>query len=116
MAAAVAFSRRVPRTLDDRGARRLLHAVGAETFGDGMALAAVRGRIGADVVVAHRDLPARWIPPRSPVGGRDLVRFGLGGGPRVGRLLAEAEAEWVESDFTLDREALLAFLARRIEE
>ena len=114
MAAAVATSRRVAPDLDERGARRLLHAVGAEAYLDGLMLARVRGRVAEAVIAPHLDLPERWPVPRLPIGGRDLVRFGLTGGPAVGRLLAEAEAAWVDSDFRLDREALLAMVDRQI--
>jgi hypothetical protein len=114
MATAVAAARRVSGDLDAAGARRLLHAVGVETFGDGLMLAHVRGRIGRAAMATHLELAARWQIPRLPIGGRDLAAFGLTGGPRVGRLLATAEAAWVESDFRLDREALLALVAREI--
>ncbi len=114
MAAAVAWSRRIDPGLDERAVRRLLHAVGAETFGDALLLAHVRGRVGRAVVAPHLDLPERWPVPRLPIGGRDLVRLGVTGGPMVGRLLAAAETAWVSSDFSLPREALLALIAEKI--
>jgi hypothetical protein len=98
---------------DETAARRLLHAAGAETFADALILAHVRGRIGRARVAPLLDLPRRWAIPRLPIGGRDLAAVGIAGGPEVGRLLAEAEAAWVESDFGLDREALLERITRQ---
>ena len=108
MAEAVRLARRIPADLDEPGARRLLHAAGsAEAYGDALTLAHVRGRIGRARLLPHLDLPDRWSVPRLPIGGRDLTALGLTGGPIVGRYLAEAEAAWVASDFTLDRDELL---------
>lgn len=48
-----------------------------------------------------------------PLSGDDLVACGIAPGPRLGNELARLEQLWIESDFTLDREALLAALSRR---
>lgn len=45
--------------------------------------------------------------PRFPVTGGDLLAAGLGAGPAVGETLRRLEQRWIESGFTLDREALL---------
>lgn len=116
MAEAVAMARRVPADLDAVGARRLLHAAGPQAFRDGLMLAHVGGRIRRAAMMAELDLPARWTVPRLPIGGRDLTGLGVTGGPRVGRLLAVAEAAWVASDFSLDRAALLDRIAREIDD
>lgn len=113
MAEAVRLARRVDSDIDEAAARRLLHAGGAESFADALILAHVRGRIGRARVAPLLDLPERWPIPRLPIGGRDLAALGIAGGPEVGRRLAEAEAAWVESDFRLDREALLDRIARQ---
>jgi tRNA nucleotidyltransferase/poly(A) polymerase len=49
----------------------------------------------------------RWIRPVFPVAGKDLVARGLTPGPEVGKELKELEARWVESGFSLSRDALL---------
>lgn len=49
-----------------------------------------------------------WKVPDLPVRGADLLAAGLMPGPALGRRLAEIEQRWIESDFSLDREALLA--------
>jgi tRNA nucleotidyltransferase/poly(A) polymerase len=50
---------------------------------------------------------AGWRKPTFPIGGKDLVAAGVEPGPEVGRRLKALEEEWVESGFSLDREALL---------
>ena len=50
-----------------------------------------------------------WTRPDLPVGGADALAAGLSG-PAIGKALAAAEEAWIASDFTLDREALLARL------
>lgn len=114
MAVATRLARTVTADVDETAARRLLHQGGAEAFRDALTLAHVRGRAGRARIAPLLDLPDRWDVPRLPIGGRDLVAFGLTGGPMVGRLLARAEAEWVASDFSLRRDDLLALVAREI--
>ncbi len=48
-----------------------------------------------------------WRPQMLPVTGADLLALGVAKGPRIGRLLARLEADWIASDFSLSREALL---------
>ena len=42
-----------------------------------------------------------------PIGGHDLIDIGLAPGPNLGRELARLERVWIESEFRLDRSALL---------
>ena len=46
-------------------------------------------------------------PPPFPVGGNDLRQLGMAPGPAFGGALATLERAWIDSDFQLDREALL---------
>lgn len=93
--------------LDPRARRRALYHLGAEAFCDRMRLeeAAHGGDAGEDLAEA-----AHWVRPVRPVGGRDLVQAGVPKGPALGEKLAALEAAWVDSDFALDRAALLARL------
>ncbi len=50
-----------------------------------------------------------WERPVFPLGGEDARAAGLSG-PDIGRALKAAETAWVDSDFTLDREALQSIL------
>jgi poly(A) polymerase len=45
--------------------------------------------------------------PRFPLSGADLIAQGMRPGPRLGVALERLERAWIESGFTLDREALL---------
>jgi poly(A) polymerase len=42
-----------------------------------------------------------------PVAGADLIARGMTPGPEMGAQLASLEERWVESNFTLDKAALL---------
>ncbi len=57
---------------------------------------------------------ASWRRPRFPLRGSDLAGLGLKPGPRVGKLLARLEEEWLDSGFTLDRDALLRRAAKSL--
>ncbi|WP_375451580.1 CCA tRNA nucleotidyltransferase [uncultured Devosia sp.] len=46
-------------------------------------------------------------PPRFPIGGNDLIEFGMRPGPDIGLVLQRLECRWIESGFTLDRQDLL---------
>ena len=48
--------------------------------------------------------------PRFPVTGGDLIKMGLRPGKALGAELDRLEQLWIESGFSLDREALLATL------
>ena len=48
-----------------------------------------------------------WSPPVFPLSGKDLVARGIAPGPEVGRRLQELEQRWIESGFSLSRDALL---------
>ncbi len=50
---------------------------------------------------------SKWDVPVFPLQGRDLMAQGMLAGPAVGEALKRLEAEWVESDFTLNRVQLL---------
>ena len=63
---------------------------------------------GADI----RDLLAAvraWNPPDFPIGGEDALAIGLKG-KAIGAALSRVARVWVDSDFDLDREALLELL------
>jgi poly(A) polymerase len=66
----------------------------------------------APKVIARMRAISEWQRPDFPLGGDDALALGLNG-PDVGAALRAAEAAWIESDFTLGRDALLAVLTRR---
>jgi tRNA nucleotidyltransferase/poly(A) polymerase len=56
----------------------------------------------------------KWKRPVFPVSGDDLRGLGLEQGKGVGELLAGLESEWIDTGFTLDRDALMARAAEKI--
>lgn len=40
-----------------------------------------------------------WVPPRLPIGGKEVARLGLEPGPETGRLLKAFEDSWIAADF-----------------
>lgn len=49
----------------------------------------------------------KWQKPIFPIKGGDLLALGTAKGPEIGALLGELETHWVETGFTLPRDALL---------
>ena len=89
-----------------------------------LALAAARGQAGSDAGVladvARRtrqlDFLEKWTKPVFPIGGSDLWTLGVAAGPAVGRMLRALEKDWIASDFSLDRGALLERAAKLLPE
>lgn len=54
------------------------------------------------------DFLGRWKRPVFPVRGKDLLARGFEPGAELGAKLTELEQRWIESDFTLTREQLIA--------
>ena len=109
--------------LDDRAARRLLHRLGdAGLFVDLLLLAwagrkALSGQTPAGETDRWRallDLAAAWRPPVLPVRGQDILDLGVPRGPKIGALLAEIEAWWIDGDFSAGRSATLERLTALI--
>jgi poly(A) polymerase len=101
-------------TLDGKACRLALYRLGWETFRDCVLLSwALSGDIPDApqwrALLATSENP----PPTFPLQGRDLLALGIEAGPRVGELLKEVEAWWIEGDFRADRKACLAEAKRR---
>lgn len=91
-----------------RKARALLYRFGKETFRDRVLLDWSEDSERSNAV-AWRALLAvadAWERPHFPLSGRDVMAAGVPEGPQVGRVLAEMEEWWIESDFTDDTSAL----------
>jgi len=86
---------------DAAGIRRAIY-----TYGKKVAEAAA---VSANTANYHsvRNLCSEWDVPYMPVMGRDLIATGAVPGPAMGARLQALEKRWIDSDFTLDREALL---------
>lgn len=96
---------------------RLLYRHGAVPLVDRIRLSLVsaRSRIESDPsaltdAAGHSRHLARargWEKPVFPVAGADLIARGVNPGPQMGARLAALEERWVESNFSLDKSALL---------
>lgn len=57
----------------------------------------------------------KWKKPVFPLKGADLTALGATPGPKLGEILKNLEAEWIETGFAPDRGALLARAAKALE-
>lgn len=104
---------------------RLLYRYGSDgiTMRLKLALAAARGKAETDLEEMSRtarfgrllDRAQTWKKPPFPVNGVDIINSGIPAGPRVGELLSALERDWLEGNFSADREALLARLREMIK-
>jgi poly(A) polymerase len=119
-----ALAEPVSATTSDAALGRLLYRGNAGATGDRLRLAFASARARAvedDKALVEAGGYSRllgylekWERPVFPVTGEDLRRLGLKQGKRLGGLLAELEAEWIDTGFTLGRDALLARAAESI--
>ena len=58
----------------------------------------------------RNDVMANVELPVFPVTGADVLATGMEPGPEVGQALSRMKAAWLESEFTMDKDALLAML------
>ncbi|OYW43277.1 MAG: hypothetical protein B7Z38_02165 [Rhodobacterales bacterium 12-64-8] len=92
----------------DAEVRAAIYRVGAQTVIDRAMLGwASTGAADWDGVVA---IASSWPRPTLPVTGEDLLTRGISEGPAIGAALKQLETAWIESDFTLGKDALLALL------
>ena len=102
------------RGLDERGARRVLHRIGARRYRDLALLAWADSDTpvadSSEGLAAALAIAEAWRPARLPVRGRDVTALGVPPGPRIGALLRELEAWWEAGDYRADRPAALARL------
>ena len=93
-------------------ARAAVYRLGRQAVLDRLARRQASGADPADLA-GVRAVAADWVPPRMPVGGRDVAAMGLPPGPETGRLLKAFEAEWIAADFPVTGHAeRLARLSR----
>ncbi|TPK71440.1 CCA tRNA nucleotidyltransferase [Mesorhizobium sp. B2-4-15] len=57
----------------------------------------------------------KWEKPLFPLKGADLTALGATPGPKLGEILKNLEAEWIEAGFALDRGELLDRAAKALE-
>jgi poly(A) polymerase len=98
---------------DRRQGRALIFRAGNALFRDALLLAATAADRSPPALGPLLELAQSFPQPRLPVNGRDLITLGYERGKDLGEAIAALERTWVDSDFTLDRAALLASLPPR---
>ncbi|MBC7281397.1 CCA tRNA nucleotidyltransferase [Hoeflea sp.] len=97
---------------------RLLYRHGSGPVLDRIRLSLVSARSRTDAAPAaltdaaghsrHLARAESWTRPVFPVKGSDLIAQGIEPGPAMGARLAALEERWIDSNFTLDKQRLLA--------
>ena len=105
-------------TMNESELARMAYRAGREGFDDRLrlSLASARARAQADdqaLVEAGgwyrlKNFLDGWQAPRFPLTGADLIALGVPAGPKMGNLLRDLEEMWVDGDFAMNRDALLA--------
>lgn len=84
--------------------RRAIYMIGNEAFRDRVMLAwAEAGPAKTQqwrALVAHAQM---WTPPKLPLTGEEVMAAGVPAGPKVGAVLREVEAWWIDADFPDDK-------------
>ena len=96
---------RIGPKASQRDLAKLAYAVGSQAASGRVRLDEAQGLGDARDALAFLDT---FEPPTFPVKGRDLIAAGAPRGPQLGAMLAELERDWIESGFSLSREALVA--------
>lgn len=105
LVAAVGREPRIVSYMSMRELRRALYALGRETFDDRVRIAWAkddRGRTGPQ----WRSLLALsqgWERPHLPLTGDEVAAAGVPPGPKVGAVMREVEAWWIDADFPDDK-------------
>lgn len=112
MVAAIGWAATIDDTADARDVRALVFRAGNERCRDAFILAASRSTAQhlGERLADHVAYAVRFERPRLPVNGRDLIRVGLAPGPEVGAAIETLTKRFIDSDFTLDRDHLIATL------
>jgi tRNA nucleotidyltransferase/poly(A) polymerase len=95
--------------LRERERRVVLYQLGQEAWRDTVRISWAKSK---DPVASQkwRDLLAftdRWVIPRLPLTGKDLLARGVKEGPLLGKELGRLEDWWIASDFMADKDELL---------
>jgi poly(A) polymerase len=90
-----------------REMRRALYVLGAEAFHDRIMLHwAAQGGNAAQwrALTAHALM---WRRPKLPLSGDEIMQAGVAAGPKVGEVMREIEAWWIDADFPDDKLAII---------
>jgi len=91
-----------------REMRRAIYTIGNLAFRDRVMLAwAGAGGEKAQqwrALVAHAQM---WTPPKFPLTGDEVLASGVPAGPKVGQVMREVEAWWIDADFPDDKLSII---------
>ena len=95
--------------LSIREVRRALYRLSPDAFKDKVMLgwAADRKQSNAPQWRALLALADSWQRPEMPLTGHEVLAAGVPNGPDVGRVMAEVEDWWIDSDFTDDKFSII---------
>ncbi len=104
-----ARSGNIDAAMDEREARRALYDLGPDAWRRAVLMTWTRAGAAPDDAAWRvlAGLPASWSAPAFPVTGHDLMQLGFAPGPQIGVTLRRLEQDWIDSDFSLERDALL---------
>jgi poly(A) polymerase len=100
----------ITATMNGRAMRRALYSIGQSVFRDRVVLAWAQQPEVSEMWKTLYDAANAYERPALPVTGDDMLSLGVAEGPAIGDALRKLEAEWIDSDFKLKREQLLAKL------
>ena len=100
---------------DNQAQRLTVHRISPARFRDLARLLAAEGRLEPSRLDDLLLFAQNWTPKAFPLSGHDVLDLGVPPGPQVGRLLADVERWWEDSDFTVDRAQCLARLIKLVD-
>jgi poly(A) polymerase len=94
--------------MSPKAARRGVYLAGPLAFADRVKLAwAGAEKPASSQWLGLLAIGQTWRAPALPVGGEDAAGLGVPRGPKVGEVLREVEAWWIDQDFPEDRAAAI---------
>ena len=104
----VGASEKIVSYLSIREVRKFLYRMGPQRFRDRVLLRWAQDPKASNAIQwrALLALADAWERPAFPLSGRDVMHAGVPEGPLVGRVLAEVEDWWIDSDFIDDEFSL----------
>ncbi len=105
LVSALGTDERIVSYMSVREMRRALYRLGQRTFADRVKLAWAEDanpKAGTQwrALLEHA---AVWTPPKLPLTGDEVMAAGVPAGPKVGEVMREVEAWWIDADFPDDK-------------
>jgi poly(A) polymerase len=108
LVAALADDVKITSYMSLREMRRALYQIGAEAFRDRVMLAWADAGLAKTpqwrALIAHAQV---WRRPKLALSGDDVMAAGVPAGPKIGEVMREVEAWWIDADFPDDRLSII---------